>query len=128
MPLDYEETEKLYEELNALFDQRIKDRVEESVQRHLPMVDQVIRSHIDSRMRAPTLWTDPSVGGELSKWIEQQAKSAADHYIRLFGGAPALRAIVEKLWNAGAEKYIENEVNRRLRDIMKKIQVVIPPG
>ena len=38
MPLDYDECEKLHEELNRLFDQRIKDRIEECVQRFLPMV------------------------------------------------------------------------------------------
>ncbi len=124
MPLDYEETEKLHEELNALFDQRIKDRVEESVNRFLPMVDRAIQTHIESRLRSSTSWVSPEAGGELAKWIKQNAESAADHYIRLFGGAPALREIVEALWNKGAEKYIEGEVNRRLNDIMRKLNAV----
>lgn len=124
MPLDYEETEKLHEELNTLFDVRIKDRVEESVQRLLPLVDQMIESHVQSRMRSPTSWCDPAVGGELSKWIEQQAKSAADHHIRLFGGCAALNKIIQDMWDAKKEQYIRDEVDRRLRDIMKKIGAV----
>ena len=48
MPLDYDECEKLHEELNHLFDQRIKDRVEESVQRFLPMVDQMIKDRFNA--------------------------------------------------------------------------------
>src|ERR1051325_8520601 len=121
MPLDYDELEKLNEYLNAAFDARIKDRVEECVQRNLPMVDQMIAGHIENHMRSSTSWVSPDKGGELSKWIEQQAKSAADHYIRLFGGAPALREIVGKWWDAGAEKYISEEVDRRLREAVKKL-------
>lgn len=126
IPLDYEETEKLHEELNALFDVRIKDRVDASVQRLIPAIDKAIQSHIESRLRNPTSWVSPEMGGELAKWIRQQAESAADHYIRLFGGAPALREIVSKLWDAKSEEYIQQEVDRRLRDIMKKLSAVVP--
>lgn len=126
MPLDYEATEKLHEELNSLFDERIKDRVDESIHRYLPTVDQAIEDHIKSKICSPTSWVKSDVGGELSKWIEKEAKSATDHYIRLFGGSPALREIVQNLWDKGAEKYIQGEVDRRLRDIMKKIGAVVP--
>lgn len=119
MPLDYEATEKLHEELNALFDQRIKDRIEESVQRFLPMVDQMIRD----RFNAVTY--DPEMSKALGERIKRDAESAADHYIRLFGGAPALREIVERLWDKGAEKYIEGEVSRRLNEILRKMNVAL---
>ncbi len=122
MPLDYEATEKLYEELNALFDQRIKDRIEESVQRFLPMVDQMIKDRFEGVVY------NRDLSDALASRIKRDAESAADHYIRLFGGAPALREIVDRVWTAGAEKYIEGEVNRRLRDIMKKIGAVVPPA
>ena len=126
MPLDYDECEKLHEELNRLFDQRIKDRIEECVQRFLPMVDETIKSHIESRLRSPSSWLSPEKGGELTKWIAEQAKSAADYHIRLFGGCSALNEIVGKLWDAGKEKYIADEVSRRLSEIMKKISSVVP--
>lgn len=121
MPLDYEATERLHEELNVLFDERIKDRVEESVNRFLPMVDQVVKDHIERRLREPTSWINGEAGSELSKWIKKEAEHAADHYIRLFGGAPALREIVERLWDKKIEQYIEGEINRRFNDILKKI-------
>lgn len=119
MPLDYEETEKLHEELNALFDQRIKDRLEESVQRFLPMVDQMIKNRFDG------ITYNRDLSDALEKRIKRDAENAADHYIRLYGGAPALRAIVESLWDKGAEKYIEGEVNRRLNDILRKMNVAV---
>jgi hypothetical protein len=122
MPLDYEETEKLHEELNALFDQRIKDRVEESVARFMPMVEATVKDHIVRLLLAPTSWVRPDEGGELAKRIKKEAESAADHYIRLFGGAPALREIVEKLWNKGTEEYIANEVHSRLQDAMSSMK------
>lgn len=119
MPLDFEATEKLHEELNALFDQRIKDRIEESVQRFLPMVDQMIKDRFDG------ITYSRDLSAALEARIKKDAESAADHYIRLFGGAPALREIVEKLWDKGAEKYIESEINRRLNDILRNIQLAV---
>lgn len=120
MPLDYEATEKLHEELNTLFDQRIKDRIEESVQRFLPMVDEMIKDRIQG------LTYTPELSAAMGKKIKADAESAADHYIRLYGGAPAIRDVVQKLWDRDAEKYIEGEVNRRLREIMKKLAILVP--
>ncbi len=125
MPLDHESTEKLHGELNALFDERIKDRVVESVERHLPMVDKMLSTHIEDRLRSPTSWLSSETGGELTKWVRKEAESAADSYIRLFGGAPALREIVEQLWDKKAEEYIRGEVQRRLNAILKKMNLEI---
>lgn len=126
MPLNYDDYEELHAVLNAAFDERIKDRVDESVQRLLPRVDAAIEAHVIAKMREPTNWVPAAAGGELSKWIEREAKSAADHHIRLFGGCAALNELVGRLWTAGAEKYIKDEVDRRLRDIMKKISAAVP--
>lgn len=120
MPLDYDEYEKLHEDLNRLFDQRIKDRVEESVQRFLPMVDQMIKD----RFNAVTY--DPVMSTALESRIKRDAESAADHYIRLFGGSPAIHEIVERLWDKNTEKYIQGEVDRRLREILKKLNAIVP--
>ena len=125
MPLDYEATEKLHEELNALFDVRIKDRVEESIDRHMLLVDDAVKARIEYCMKESTSWLSADMGGELAKWIKRQAESAADHYIRLFGGAPALREIVERLWEKGAEKYIEGEINRRLNEILRNLDKTV---
>ena len=116
MPLDYEETEKLHQELNALFDQRIKDRIEECVQRFLPMVDQMIKDRFEG------VTYNHDLSEALNARIKRDVQSAADHYIRLFGGAPALNKIVEEVWNKGTEQYIRDEVNRRLRNAIKKIE------
>ena len=62
----------------------------------------------------------------LQSRIKRDAESAADHYIRLFGGAPALREIVGKLWDSGAEEYIQGEVHRRLREILKNLNAIVP--
>lgn len=123
--LDYDDQEKLLELLNKAFDLRIKNHVEDSIQRHLSLIDQVVKNKILDLIRESVSWTDSSKGGELSKWIEQQAKSAADHYIRLFGGAPALREIVNNLWETNKEKYIKDEVNRRIELIMKDLRKTI---
>ena len=109
-------------------EERIKEHLEECVTRFLPTVDQMLVEHINRRLREPTSYVNQQVGSDLTKWIEKEAKSAADHHIRLFGGCSALREIVGGLWDAGKEKYIKNEVDRRLRDIVKKIGLEVKPG
>lgn len=116
MSLGYEELEKLHEELNALFDKRVKERIDESFGRFIPYIDQLIKDRFNC------ISYDSEMSKAMNDRIKRDAERAADHYIRLFGGAPALREVVERLWDTKSEEYIAGEVHRRLNAALKKLQ------
>jgi len=113
--LDYDDQEKLLELLNKAFDDRILQHIESSIERHLPIIDELVKRRIDGSGYTPEL------NDAFQQRIRSIVESAADHHIRLFGGCAALRDIVGKVFEQKAEYYISGEVHRRVKNITDAI-------
>lgn len=118
LEMDWDEQEKLRDSLNAAFDHRIKEHIDAAVERHLPMVDTLIKNRINGNYT-------PELNQAFRERIEEIAKNAADNHIRLQSGA--LTELVQKVFDDKAEKYIEGEVQRRLNALKRRMMAAVEP-